>query len=342
VTTIFTTTTKPFQPPQPEPNYVWSDSGLTFYYITYEGKAYPIGIIIGAYLPQEIKPNENTTLYFYATRVFLLPASFFAGGAPIGPTFCIGPSIAPLERRVYLHIGVGFFGLFDIWVKHIPVGSFGAQVFLLTTYPNMTYPNIEAIPYGEWDGPYKAYVIASTATHNAKYVNQTIFTPSAYVKVILDKATYTLEETMGLAGEGAFAHPPWVTMTWFNWPANIRIKNPSNEVVYSTVIGVNPPYPTTTFTKVYKIPNTAQVGAYIIEAQMTPYYPHYIIEEKAIIDEQTTLTIATITETKTTIVASYLTTVMVIDEFPASLAFLGMVLILTLLTFKRFTKNKKS
>lgn len=342
VTTTFTTTVKPSQPPQPEPNYVWSDSSSTFYYITYEGKAYPVGIIIGAYLPQEIKPNENTTLYFYTTRIFNLPASFFAGGAPLGPGFCIGPSYFPLERRLYLHIGVSFFFEFDRWMWHIPIAYFGARIFLSITYPNMSYPNLEAIPYGQWDGPYEAHVIVTVIAHSIEYVNSTIFTPSAYVKVTPDKSTYTLGETMGLAGEGMFNVPPWITTTWLNWPANVRIKDTSGEIVYNTIVSVYPPQPTTTFTKAYKIPTNAKTGVYTIEAQMIPPHPHWIIEEKAVIDEKTTSTITTITETGTWLVAFYSTEVTVIDEFPIPQALLGITLILSLLALKKVTRKRRS
>jgi len=179
-------------------------------------------------------------------------------------------------------------------------------------------------------------------THIIRYVNQTIFTPSAYVKVIPDKVTYTLGETMGLAGEGMFNVPPWITTTWLNWPANVRIKDPSGEIVYNTIVSVYPPQPTTTFTKAYKIPTNAKTGMYTIEAQMTPAYLHWIIEEKAVIDEKTTSTITTITETETWLVAFYSMEVTVIDEFPIPQALLGITLILSLLALKKVTRKRRS
>jgi hypothetical protein len=132
-------------------------------------------------------------------------------------------------------------------------------------------------------------------------------------------------------------------MTWYNWPAHVQINDPSGEIVYNTIINVRPPQPITTFTKAYKIPDTARTGVYTIVAVMTPPYPHYIIEEKLVIgtDGRTTLTITTVTETKTALIALCQTEFTVIDEFPTPQAFLGVALILGLLAFMRLTRRTK-
>jgi hypothetical protein len=214
--------------------------------------------------------------------------------------------------------------------------------FDIAIYSRATVPSIKNYALIAESSDYQSEPIFESQheTLTIRYVNQTIFTPSASVRVVPDRATYTLGGTVWLAGEGMFNAPPWITMTWLNWPANVRIKGPSGEYLYNTIVGVYPPQPTTIFTRAYEIPNTAKTGVYTIEAVMTPAYPHWIMEEKAVIDGRT-LTITTITETKTWRIAFYSTEFTVIGELPTPQAFLGVALILGLLAFRRLTRRTK-
>ena len=172
VTSVTTSTTFTFtsvaQPPQPEPNYVWSTSEENFYYADYDGQTYPTGMVVGAYLPQNVVPNQKHTLYFYVTRMLdpIPSLPFYQQAFLFG--FCFGVFYAlPSPAFPYpdgIHIGVGCLGIFDMKIWHI--GFSGAQFSkdfsFSATYPEISYPSFASIPQGAWDGPYVAYVTVST------------------------------------------------------------------------------------------------------------------------------------------------------------------------------------
>jgi hypothetical protein len=173
----------------------------------------------------------------------------------------------------------------------------------------------------------------------------TIFTPSAYVKVVADRSVYNLGDTIWVAAEGTQAVPSWITTTWEYLPANVQIRDPSGTAVHGTSLEAYPPgsYYTTTYMAVYTIASAATTGEYVIWIHMTPGYGarFYVVEEKAMVDGST-FAVATITETETWIEAFSSTKVTVVDEFPISQLILGIGIVLSVLALKRHTKCKKS
>ena len=125
-------------------------------------------MVVGAYLPQSVVPNQKYTLYFYVTRMLdpIPTLSFYQQAFLFG--FCFGVFYAiPSPAFPYpdgVHIGVGLFGRFDLWVYHIQIS--GAQLSkdfsFSATYPEISYPSFASIPQGAWDGPYVAHISVTT------------------------------------------------------------------------------------------------------------------------------------------------------------------------------------
>jgi hypothetical protein len=125
-------------------------------------------MVVGAYLPQSVVPNQKHALYFYVTRLLdpipSLPfyQQAFLFGFCFGVFYAVPSPVFPYPDGV--HIGIGLFGRFDPSVYHIQIS--GAQLSkdfsFSATYPEISYPSFESIPQGAWDGPYVAYLTVTT------------------------------------------------------------------------------------------------------------------------------------------------------------------------------------
>ena len=152
------------------PEYKWLPFSVVVKNFTENNLSYSPQFIMAVYAPNEVEIGKEYNISVYIMRVKNISngETVMIGNTSLHPIFtefntskwlkiCLGIGVYFPTFQKYVHIGIGLFSQWDIWVYHILIGE-GCNVSLDYYYKNqLNYSSPLEIPYMQWSQPQIVY-----------------------------------------------------------------------------------------------------------------------------------------------------------------------------------------